>query len=230
MTQHVVELALKDVAKAYKGINDFRAMLNQKPNDKDLQENKFVKSKEPVMYLPIDLVYNELDTAFSGLWNLEITLVKIIVNEILVTVSLEVFHPIARCWLKRHGIGAVQIRMKSESDITDINNKIKNAVTADAPHALSEAVKNAAKKYGRRFGGSLNRKDSWLKFESIESIVVEDVVADEVVESILMTAASDEAKKFYKNLKESERSDPRVRSEFVKHYKGLKRKERDAAE
>ena len=80
-------------------------------------------------------------------------------NEICVNLELQVFHPVAKTWLSRCGVGACQIRQKAGAQISDINAKIKNALEMDLPHAKADALKNAAKSLGDLFGRNLTRKD-----------------------------------------------------------------------
>ena len=227
--QNVADLALREIADKYKNINEFRAVLNATPSSKDLKENKqvTVNGKHP-LYLPIDKVYNELDSVFSGLWNATITKTETIANEFVVSVSLEIFHPVANCWLKRPGIGAAQIRMAKGTDsnptlLTDYNKKLKVALSADAPHALSEAIKNAAKKFGKRFGGSLNREDSWLDFKTLDDLSLDDEVVEGVVDAVVFFETSAEANAAFKQLDAITAADPRVREAYVKKIGELKR-------
>lgn len=217
---------LVELAEKFKNITSFRAILNAKPKSSDIKENKNVRGpngKHPE-YLPIDKVLNELDTVFSGLYNIDVIKTETIANEYLVTVSLEVFHPIAMCWIRRPGIGAAQIRMEKGSQLTDYNKKLKVALSADAPHALTEAIKNAAKKLGRRFGGSLNREDAWLEFKGLSDITIDDAVVADIIESTSLYTTSREATSAYEALGDVEKSDPRIREAFVRAISNLKKK------
>ena len=224
------QVALQALAGQYKTVNEFRAVLNMLPESKHLKKNKLVRG-EP-LYLPIDRVYAELDTAFSGLWNVRIVKTETIANEFVVTVELDVFHPVIQSWLTRGGIGAAQIRMeKGTADnptlLTDFNKKIKVALSADAPHALSEAIKNAAKKYGRRFGGSLNREDSWLEFKELEDITIDDVLIEQAVKDVASFETEQETRFSFENLDKDICRDPRVRDAYGMRLAEFKRKARE---
>ena len=52
------------------------------------------------------------------------------------------------------------IRQRSGAQISDVNAKLKNALQMDLPHAKAEAIKNAAKSLGDKFGRNLGRKTS----------------------------------------------------------------------
>jgi hypothetical protein len=133
-------------------LESFEKMIDSKPH-----KTHVLTHKDGFNYIPIDVVEAQLNKYYFGLHNWTIDSVQIVVNEILVYGTLEVFHPIAGIWLKRSGIGACQIRMTKGAQITDINSKLKTALQMDAPHAEKEAIKNAAAKFGRVFGRGLRR-------------------------------------------------------------------------
>jgi hypothetical protein len=123
-------------------------------------------------YLPISVIQNRLDEVYNGLWSAENFNSRTVANEIVGSLDLKVFHPIAKIWISRPGAAAVMIQMKSttnggDGDITNIRNKITNTLVKDYPHLLSECIKNAAKSLGLTFGRDLNRKytDSYFPFE-----------------------------------------------------------------
>ena len=163
--------SLNALVEQYKTINDFQKLLDSSPDKKYVRKNKQVRN-EPE-HLPIDIVEAELNRMFGGLWNVYITDFHVIVNELLYMVQLEVFHPIARVWLSRCGTGAAQIRLIKDTEI-DVRNKIKTTIIADAPHALSEAIKNAAKKFGKKLGGGLNREDKALDYADLDDLLADD--------------------------------------------------------
>ena len=117
-----------------------------------------IKDRQGVKYLPISSIESQLDKMFAGLWKTTNMEWKVVVNEIIVSIELHVFHPIAKVWISRSGVGAAQIRQKSGSDIQDIPSKIKNSMEMDVPHAKADAIKNAAKSLGKYFGRDLSRK------------------------------------------------------------------------
>lgn len=103
-------------------------------------------------YLPIDRVKNNLITIFQD-YDWEIQNVQVIANSIVVTGNLFVVNPITGRTRKLAGIGAWPIQLKSGSAPTDFNNIIQDAIQKNAPAAESLALKNAASKLGKLFGG-----------------------------------------------------------------------------
>ena len=142
-------------------INDFRTHLQnfiklvEREPDKDSIQ-KFSQGTTRFEYVDIDSLETLLNTYFFGLWNWTIDDVQIVGNEIITRGTLEVFHPSAGVWIKRAGIGACQIRIKKDAELL-VQNKIKNALTMDAPHSAAEAFKNACLTLGRKFGRGLRR-------------------------------------------------------------------------
>lgn len=132
----------------------FTRGLNRPPSNADVKERSKIK------YIPVSSIEAKLDEMFMGLWKTEKFEWKIVANEIVASIELHVFHPIAKIWLSRVGVGACMIRQKSGSQITDLNAKMKNALEMDAPHAKADALKNAAKSLGKLFGRDLGRNDS----------------------------------------------------------------------
>lgn len=130
----------------------FTAGLNSTPSASKIKERQRVK------YIPISGIEAELDRMFAGLWQTKNMKWQVVVNEIVVSIDLEVFHPIAKVWICRSGVGAAQIRQSKGAGISDINAKIKNALEMDVPHAKADAIKNAAKSLGKLFGRDLGRK------------------------------------------------------------------------
>lgn len=134
-------------------IDRFTARINEAPNPTEMK-----KDPKGFDYLPASFMQMELDEIFLGLWSWEVRSIQVVANEILIQGDLRVFHPITGQWIVRSGVGAAIIRQKKDSAITDIDGKIKDAITMDLPHAETDAFKNAAKKLGKRFGRDLNRK------------------------------------------------------------------------
>jgi hypothetical protein len=120
-------------------------------------------------YLPASFIQMEMDEIFLGLWSWEVKSIQVVANEILVCGDLKFFHPVSGQWITRSGVGAAIIRQTKGANITDIDGKIKDAITMDLPHAETDAFKNAAKKIGKRFGRDLNRKFTDEYQEQVES-------------------------------------------------------------
>lgn len=135
--------------------------LNKKPQAKNIKVNKFANNSK---YLPISFIQMRLDAMFLGLWQTKNFRYQVIANEIVGSIDLEIFHPIAKTWITRTGAAAVQIQMTSKEkggsgDITNIRDKITNTLTKDFPHLQAACLTNAARSIGKIFGRDLNRKD-----------------------------------------------------------------------
>lgn len=133
-------------------LENFVKKLNSKP------PSSAMKQKDGVNYLPISYYEMTLDSLYFGMWKTTNESTNIIANEIIVRLELHVFHPIAKVWITRVGVGASMIQQARGADVTDINSKYKNTMGKDYPSAKSEAVKNAAKSLGKIFGRDISRK------------------------------------------------------------------------
>lgn len=128
--------------------------LNQKPQSNDVKINERANNSK---FLTIGTIEAELDYIYNGLWSTENFRWQVVANEIIGSIDLKVFHPIAMVWLTRTGSASAMIQMNKGSDIQDISAKIKNTLVKDFPHLKAECLKNAAKSLGNRFGRDLNR-------------------------------------------------------------------------
>ena len=140
-------------------------LLNSEP------EKQFLKTRSGFSYLPISYIQTKLDEIFGiGLWGFTEPKIMIVANEMVGTVELSFFHPVANTWVKRAGIASVMIRQNKGADITDISAKIKNSLEMDAPHLLTDCIKNAVKSLGKVFGRDLNREfvDSYDSSTAVE--------------------------------------------------------------
>lgn len=187
MNEKQIEIYQQPGIDKYESLNEFREKLQnftrmlERPPKQDAIKT-FSQGKTKFDYIPIDEIENLLNTYFFGLWNWVIEEVKIVGNEIVTRGTLEVFHPSAGIWIKRSGIGACQIRMKADSDIMDISNKIKNSLTMDAPHSNAEAFKNACLSLGRQFGRGL-RRDFTAVYQGL-NLEAKPKVNDETAEKL----------------------------------------------
>lgn len=207
--------------KLFKEIAEFQKTLNSSPDESEVKVNNQISNKPK--YLPIGVVEKTLDEVYSGLWNTLLGDIKVVANEIVYTITLEVFHPVAKTWLRRVGTGAAQIRMKKDANLTDYNDKIKVALVADAPHALSEALKNAAGKFGVKFGRNLNRGDDFSDYKTLDEILVpEDTIAAAKKQLADCTTPA-EVKELFKLYKEH-KSDLGFKQLFIKRGQELPNK------
>jgi hypothetical protein len=132
---------------------DLAKLLNEQPDP------NFLKTRSGFSYLPISYIQTKLDEIYGiGLWGFSEPKIIIVANEMIGTIELSVFHPVANTWVKRAGVAAVMIRQKSGADICDISAKIKNSLEMDSPHLLTDCIKSAVKSLGKVFGRDLNRE------------------------------------------------------------------------
>jgi len=134
--------------------------LHKEPSSGETKKNAQANDAE---YLPISFIEMTLDEIFFGLWQTKNFKTEGIANEIVGSIEVWYFHPVAKTWLCRVGAGAVQVQMKSkekggDGDITNIRNKITNTLTKDYPHLKADCFRNACLSIGKAFGRDLNRK------------------------------------------------------------------------
>lgn len=108
-------------------------------------------------YLPIGVIEMLLDQLFFGLWGYTVVSEKQVLNEYVVTVTLKFKHPVTGDWIERGGTGATPIQQDKNASVDDLTKKKVRALEKDAPHALTNAKKNAAQTIGRLFGRDLGR-------------------------------------------------------------------------
>ena len=135
-----------------KEMEKFTKTLNQAPNPIK------IKKHEGADYLPISVVEKDLDKVYFGAVQYEIISYQQILNEFVVHARIKVLHPVLRQWLNYDGIGAGMFQQKAGTPIQDFFiHKLKNSGKITVPNAYASAIKNAAKKIGKRFGSDLNR-------------------------------------------------------------------------
>lgn len=136
-------------------LEDFNKRMNAAPEKDSLQPTPDGKAQ----YLPVDYIENQLREDFAGMYQITIQSERRELNEYIVVARISVYHPIAAQWMQYDGLGVTQIMQDSGATLAQFNDtKKKNALEMNAPKAYSEAIKNAAKKLGKRYGGGLNRK------------------------------------------------------------------------
>lgn len=160
---------IKDLGLAIQ-IDSFNTLLNT-PAPK-----AWFKNHKGNDYLPIDRVKNNLITIFQD-YDWEIQTVQVIANSICITGNLYVINPVTGRQRKLAGIGAWPIQLKSGSAPTDFNSIIQDAIQKNAPAAESLALKNAASKLGKLFGGGVDE----IEFQPAYS---REVPLDEIKQSI----------------------------------------------
>jgi hypothetical protein len=137
---------------------------------------KILAKNNNLDFVPVDVVENELDTVFGAFgWSSEIISTTVIAQEFVVTIHLTVW--VEGRAVTRLGIGAVPIEQEKGAAIMDISQKKKNALQKNAPAAAAYAFKNAAKKFGNRFGRNLNRANKG-EFDQQDSVLIDAELAD----------------------------------------------------
>lgn len=171
----------------------FSRLLNKPVEGEKLEEHPIAKG---VKYLPISFIEMALDTLYFGLWEAYDYKSKLIINEMEGIITLRVFHPVAKVWLRRAGVAAKAIMTDSVPDELKFQNgdsyKIKDekrqgrnkwALNPDnkKPAALemggsaslrSLAIKNAALSLGKYFGRDVNRDHIDTYHGIVESLSV----------------------------------------------------------
>ena len=135
--------------------DQFMTLLNQPPKAEWVKENKYANNAK---YLPIERIEWLLKSIFKR-YRIEITGQGQSFNGVWVTVRLHYFNPAMNEWDFFDGIGAAQIQTKSGASPADLAAISNNAITLAFPIAKTEAIKNAAKSFGKVFGSDLNRHE-----------------------------------------------------------------------
>lgn len=135
-------------------LNNFVKELGRTPPTSQVRQNKFANNAG---YLEIGYIEFLLDRKYHGLWSLKVDSIVAMVNAVICTVTLSVFHPVAKCWIHRSGVAAHEFQLKQGVRDPSPDNLSAKALERDVPIAKAEAFKNAAKSLGNTFGRSLNR-------------------------------------------------------------------------
>lgn len=146
-------------------LEKFLIRLNKEPNPAEIAKTPDGKAND----LPISYVEMTLDELFFGLWSTRNFTTKLISNEVVGELELEVIHPITHQTITRIGSAAIQIMVDKVPDgvsgqarnqwALDPSNKKPNALDMAYPKLKAECTKNAAKTLGKVFGRDLNRRD-----------------------------------------------------------------------
>jgi hypothetical protein len=142
----------------------------QKQLDKTPDKGKIVEENlggQRFRHLPVSHVEHLLKRLYFGLYQIEIISYGMIVNEVTVHCRIWTFHPILGQWMRYDGLGAIPVLQDAGTKVADfMQAKKTKALNLNLPAAYALAVKNAAKKIGKIFGGDLNRKheDHYAEF------------------------------------------------------------------
>jgi len=182
---------------------------------------KILAKNNSLDFVPVDVVENQLDTVFGAFgWSSEIVSTTVIAQEFVVTIQLTVW--VEGRAVTRLGIGAVPIEQEKGASIMDISQKKKNALQKNAAAAGAYAFKNAAKKFGNRFGRNLNRANKG-EFDQQDSAIIDfeqiDIeLAKSVLKNTLEVAHYNTANELlaeYQNLPNSLKSRDDIRELFT---------------
>jgi hypothetical protein len=144
------------------------SLLNDNVDETKLKKHPYAPSK----YLPISHLEMALDENFFGMWSTKNFRWSIIVNEVVASIDLEVYHPVAKMMITREGAASIQIMVDGLS-VERKQNMTKEEINLYAvspenkkPAALSngtfaalkaECFRNAVVSLGRSFGRDVNR-------------------------------------------------------------------------
>lgn len=146
-------LIKNDVVDITEKLQNFTSLLNESPDPKKIQKHQGYE------YIPISVIEKDLDKIYNGLVQYECLSYSNIFNEITAHARIKVFHPVLHQWFNYDGLGSAVIQQDSGTKVIEfMNYKKANALQLTLPKAYAEAIKNAAKKIGKRFGADVNRK------------------------------------------------------------------------
>ena len=152
---HDLELAGKNDA--------LNQILNTDPPERWLKVHPFVNVKVMregkevsvgLKYLPIEKVKFLLIRIFQG-YKVTVKSVQQVFNSVCVTVTVTVTNPITGEEMSNDGIGAVGVQTDKGATAADMSMIKFDGVMKAAPAAESYAVHDAAKKFGKIFGGDI---------------------------------------------------------------------------
>lgn len=152
-----------------KQLENFTSNINKKPTK--------VAKHQGYLYIPVSTIEKDLAKLFFGLVQYEIISFQQVFNEILVTARIKVFHPLIKQWMNYDGAGSAVIQQDKDTKVSEFHlHKKANSMQLGFPKAYAEAIKNAAKKIGKRFGSDLNRalEDDYSGFFKEEPIKVDE--------------------------------------------------------
>lgn len=137
----------------FRDVGFFQQTINAEPPQQWVKNHPMIKNYK---YIPIETVEYLLRSIFQS-WEWTVIDFKVIANAITVHGRLRVQHPVTGEWVSYDGLGAVDIQTSKGSSPTDFSAIVHGAIQKNLPAAESFALKDAAEKLGKLFGGSLNR-------------------------------------------------------------------------
>ncbi len=155
----------------YVRIQGFTKILNNEVQKDQLVEHPFVKG---ALYLPISFTESMLDSLFFGLWETTNFKWERILNEVVGSIEVRIYHPVFKQWLTRTGSAAVNIKCDAIPDdvkktmnkqdqngwYIDPSNKKPLALTMGAFASFKAmCFRNACLSLGKSFGRDANRTE-----------------------------------------------------------------------
>lgn len=132
-------------------LEKFQVLVNSEPIDVSRSEDDLYD------YISISKIEEELSNIYYGLVQFEITNSFFINNTVIYNCRIRVYHPIIQEWLNYDGTAAVTLKTKITKEGTDEIIDGEVLMELAVPLAYAEAIKNASKKIGKKFGADLNR-------------------------------------------------------------------------
>jgi len=200
-------------------LDDFVKFMASKPLDSEVRINKLADNSK---YLGVGTIERLLDELFYGIWEISDYKTEVVANEITGIMTLRVFHPVAKTWLSRVGVGAVQIRCK-KGEPPGLGSKFVNALVADYPHLKAECLKNAAKSLGNIFGRNLNRQEDVKYIETLhDKMDIPVELMDELAVEIEVAVNSQQIKTLYDRQKPEHKRNYQFKAMFMDKIRELK--------
>lgn len=169
----------------------FAQLLNAQPLKTEVQEMQGNK------YVPISVLEMKLDIFFGGLWQVRNIDQQLIANEIVTTLEVGVFHPIAKEWIWRSGSGAVAIQQRKGAKLSEmVETKIPNALQKNAPASKAFAFKNAVESLGRSFGRDLTRVEEDVPSMDVQ-MAIQESANEKAIREINEAASNEELGKLF---------------------------------
>lgn len=189
---------------------EFQAHLESEPG---YQEKS---SEGDYNHIPIGYLEPDLRATFNGDISITIKKQKLKHGILTLIIRLDVFHPVKQKYLSYDGIASTVIQLitpgKYEgSTISKTIEDIKPEVAA----CYSEAIKNAAKKIGKRFGSDINRKIA--PGNGHEKKAEKNVVEDRIQHLIDDCTTAEEIRLLYSQIP----NDAKSQSAYTKKLKEL---------
>ena len=168
-------------------VGEFLELINKRPPESWIKKHPTATVKKngvdvPAAYLPVGTVEFILRSVYQR-WEWQVIDFKVIANAVAVHGRLRVQDPVTLEWMEMDGVGAKKIIIKKGGGgPTDFNSILPDAIEMVLPAAESMALKCAAQKLGKLFGGDLNRNEDLDSFESKYRNKIADWVNSEAKE------------------------------------------------